>query len=829
MQSSVAHSDATTPAPVAAGREITFALAEITNRGTGAECVTPGKEGARSGIAAWRDGVTGGVKRTVDSGCSFGPFSEGMRLRGEGNTCYASGGFASSARKFADGVKEAQVSAKDAHLQHIFLTNRASANLSLGNYALAMTDAQKAIELRPHYARAHVRKALAFLAMHRAEDATHCIYHCIELCTLDDDERLLATCILHRSCPVPDTIPECIQLLRDLRMKLMPQYAVSVLYNLFALLAKDNYDSQTAEIFVKREDYRDISLPSSDEAAPTPTSGMANAITKSHLEDYFRTGAFASVSSDTSQCVNACSDGRGLSSLKGRLFIFARNDGPAALSLWEQIPDRPVRLLVDAIGGMILKRDNLDDLEEVDLDATYVGNRGLMALLDVVSAAPNFRKVSFAEQNIYNSDLSPDSIKGNEVVDRVVEVCESHPCITALDLSSNPLSNFAGRKLLGLVNKNPKIVNIQLEDTRIDTDLVRHIAKQCEKNLEATWEKHNNDDPFEEKAFADEGEEGFGHVKYAPPKAKVPDLGGFGGGVRKKTVLGAPTNAETAKAFKPPFYPKTAEDENLLWDLLKEIVLFSYFDRDTLKLLVGAMVQRKMKKGEKPLQEGEHGDKLYIIASGVCSVSKKGVHVASKAEKSVFGELELMYDTPCVATVEVESEDCVTWTLDRVTYTNIVIQSNVRRRSEYEGYLANVGFLSTLSPYETMQLADALSTDEWLAGDYIIRHGDPGEWMFLVISGTCEVIGRDSSGNPSLVCEFQAGGHFGELEFLNNHTCVADVRAKTDVRTARINRKHFELCLGPVIYVLKRNTSDPKYEYYKKQLELATIEDGKAF
>eukprot|EP01064_Diplonema_japonicum_P039245 TRINITY_DN9791_c0_g1_i3.p1 TRINITY_DN9791_c0_g1~~TRINITY_DN9791_c0_g1_i3.p1 ORF type:complete len:288 (+),score=70.20 TRINITY_DN9791_c0_g1_i3:709-1572(+) len=285
--------------------------------------------------------------------------------------------------------------------------------------------------------------------------------------------------------------------------------------------------------------------------------------------------------------------------------------------------------------------------------------------------------------------------------------------------------------------------------------------------------------------------------------------------------MGSRNDPDAAKEFKPPYYPKEPEDEQKLTELLKGIVLFSHLGRESLKSCVGAMMQRRYRKDDEALKQGDQGDKLYIITKGTCNVLKKGVCVAKKEEGSVFGELELMYDTPCVATVQVDSNECVTWTLDRATYSNIVIASQVKKRKEYEEYLSRVQFLATLSPNEKLQLSDALSSDEWDEGDSIIRYGDDGEWMFLVVQGTVEVVGRSETGEPYKVCEFVEGDHFGELEFLNNHKCVADVKAVTFVRTAKINRRHFELCLGPVLHVLKRNASDPKYEYYKKQLEMA--------
>eukprot|EP01063_Lacrimia_lanifica_P041627 TRINITY_DN9762_c0_g1_i1.p1 TRINITY_DN9762_c0_g1~~TRINITY_DN9762_c0_g1_i1.p1 ORF type:complete len:503 (+),score=223.32 TRINITY_DN9762_c0_g1_i1:170-1678(+) len=469
---------------------------------------------------------------------------------------------------------------------------------------------------------------------------------------------------------------------------------------------------------------------------------------------------------------------------------------------------------------------SIEDLETLDLDKTYVGNRGLMALLDMIEQAPSFRSIDLAHQKIYNTDLSPGSIKGNEVVDRVVEICQSHPAVTSLDFTGNPLSNFAGRKLLHLVNENSNIVGINLNDTRIDMDLVGHISAKCDKNLKVYWEKQN--EAMDNGGEATNDDDGFGAATWEPPVQKAPNLGGFGGGMRKKTVMGGHRDAEKVKEFTPKEIPKPDETTEMLIKILKPHLLFSAFDTDALRVLVGTMCQRVLKKGERPINQGDEGDTLYVIEKGQCDVIKGKVWVCTKDEESIFGELELMYAEPCVATIEVKTEECVCWVLDRDTYSNLAVQYSLKKRHDYEEYLSRVGFLTSLSPSERLQLADALKPNEWDAGDYIIRYGEEGQFMFLVVSGVIEVIGRSpEDGEPTVVCEFTEGDHFGELEFLNNHACVADVRAKTACRTAKVERKHFELCFGPVLHILKRNVANPNYEYYKKQLEIVQNQQKK--
>ena len=80
-----------------------------------------------------------------------------------------------------------------------------------------------------------------------------------------------------------------------------------------------------------------------------------------------------------------------------------------------------------------------------------------------------------------------------------------------------------------------------------------------------------------------------------------------------------------------------------------------------------------------------------------------------------------------------------------------------------------------------------------------------------------QVLGRDSEMAEKKVCEFVEGDCVGELEFINNHKCVADVKAKGNVRTAKMHRHHFEMCMGPIVDILRRQADTGEvYEYYRQ-------------
>ena len=453
----------------------------------------------------------------------------------------------------------------------------------------------------------------------------------------------------------------------------------------------------------------------------------------------------------------------------------------------------------------------VDAIEEVNLHNNYIGNRGILAVLDVIEKLPNFRFLNVGNQKLYNTDLSDDSVKGNTTVDRIVDVLKTHPSANALDISSNPISNYAGRKLLGLCQVNQRFCRVEVANTRVDFDLRKRIAAQCEKNATLLWEQQ--EDPPVERPF--------GEGPSWQPTAKKADLTTLGAAnTRRKTIVSEGIDPEKVKNYVAPHFPKSEDEMKLIMDLLTRNVLFGSLTSKDMRVVAGAMQQRQYVKNDDVMVQGSINNTLFIIQKGSCDILKEGQKVFVKSAGTAVGEIELMYDTPCVATVNVTTDTLQTWYLDRDTYTNLVMGTAIRRREIYMKHLEKVPFLQSLDSYEKLQVADALSSNEYQAGDYIISHGTDGEWLHIILEGIVEVVGRDG-GEVRHVCEFTAGDMIGELEFLNNHRTVADVVAKTYVQTAKLNRRHFELCMGPVLDVLRRNTQHPKYDYYNNVLSTA--------
>ena len=74
-------------------------------------------------------------------------------------------------------------------------------------------------------------------------------------------------------------------------------------------------------------------------------------------------------------------------------------------------------------------------------------------------------------------------------------------------------------------------------------------------------------------------------------------------------------------------------------------------------------------------------------------------------------------------------------------------------------------------------------------GNLVIRTGDPGHDMYMVMSGALEVRGRSPSGGAHVIETLGKGQIFGEMSFLNGRPRPADVAAMTDAEVLLITRE----------------------------------------
>ena len=91
--------------------------------------------------------------------------------------------------------------------------------------------------------------------------------------------------------------------------------------------------------------------------------------------------------------------------------------------------------------------------------------------------------------------------------------------------------------------------------------------------------------------------------------------------------------------------------------------------------------------------------------------------------------------------------------------------------------IPNCALLENFSPAEVQLLANFMHVYRAAAAAEIIREGDGGDFMLMVLEGTVEVHKRDRWNTPQLLASVHAGRTLGEMSMIDGEprfaTCIA--------------------------------------------------------
>ena len=269
------------------------------------------------------------------------------------------------------------------------------------------------------------------------------------------------------------------------------------------------------------------------------------------------------------------------------------------------------------------------------------------------------------------------------------------------------------------------------------------------------------------------------------------------------------------------FHDKTPEQLDKLKGDVKGILLFKSIDSGQLKMVLNAMFERIVKEGEIVIRQGDDGDNFYVISEGKYDIfvkdGKNDKLVMQLDGKGSFGELALMYNCPRAATIIAKSAGKL-WCLDQAAFRKIIVTAQAKKRKMFEELLENVPMLAELTPYERMNLADSLDTQNFDDKECIIQEGDEAHNMFFIMEGTVRVTIRDKNDNSQEkeVLRQHAGQYFGELALVTKKPRAATVCAVGPVTVAVLDSGAFERLLGPCVDIMQRNFES--YEKVRKDL-----------
>ncbi len=256
---------------------------------------------------------------------------------------------------------------------------------------------------------------------------------------------------------------------------------------------------------------------------------------------------------------------------------------------------------------------------------------------------------------------------------------------------------------------------------------------------------------------------------------------------------------------------KSPEIYTELMNVVAKGTMLKMLDEEQKKSIVNAFAGPITKSaGEDIIVQGENGETFYLLQSGSVDVYiKKGdeeIKVHSYKPGDSFGELAIMYNAPRAATCRA-SEDCVIWSLDRLSFKVIVVAAAMLKRELYQGFLEKVPILSTCNAMEIQTLADSLSEETYEDGAAVCTEGDEGNFFYIIKEGIAQCFK-----GTEMVAELKNGTYFGEIALITSKPRQATVKASGILKVLALDRATFTRVLGAMEEVLKRDMA--KYSSY---------------
>jgi CRP/FNR family cyclic AMP-dependent transcriptional regulator len=123
----------------------------------------------------------------------------------------------------------------------------------------------------------------------------------------------------------------------------------------------------------------------------------------------------------------------------------------------------------------------------------------------------------------------------------------------------------------------------------------------------------------------------------------------------------------------------------------------------------------------------------------------------------------------------------------------------VKKTDKGTAFFRKIFLFQDLEDREIEQVLDRTTPREFSAGDEIIREGEPGDSMYIMVSGEVEITKQltlvldEDTPKERVMIRLKAddGVYFGEMSLLEQDTRSATVTALTDCQLLELNHQDF--------------------------------------
>jgi CRP-like cAMP-binding protein len=240
------------------------------------------------------------------------------------------------------------------------------------------------------------------------------------------------------------------------------------------------------------------------------------------------------------------------------------------------------------------------------------------------------------------------------------------------------------------------------------------------------------------------------------------------------------------------------------------VPLFSRLDEAAFERVVSSLELKRLGDGEVVVREGDPGDSFFVIARGTVRVFRRAaksgarVDLARLGEGSVLGEMALVSSQPRTASVDVEGgADLLVFNREALAALADALPqvAEVLDRYAQERMIKNVLATNPLfQPFERKQslaLLERFEAHKIGAGTLVVRQGEEGRGLYIVLAGAVEVM-KEEEGKTIKLKTLGPGETFGEISLVQDRPTTATVQAERDSTILFLPCEYFQKVLDAV-------------------------------
>ncbi|GMT22092.1 hypothetical protein PFISCL1PPCAC_13389, partial [Pristionchus fissidentatus] len=276
---------------------------------------------------------------------------------------------------------------------------------------------------------------------------------------------------------------------------------------------------------------------------------------------------------------------------------------------------------------------------------------------------------------------------------------------------------------------------------------------------------------------------------------------------KKLAVSAEPSKLDT-KTATLQHHIKSAAAKQLIRDAVHKNDFLKQLAKEQIIELVECMYEMRARSGQWVIQEGEPGDRLFVVAEGDLQVSREGALLGTMRPGTVMGELAILYNCTRTASVQAIS-DVQLWVLDRSVFQMITMRLGMERQQQLMSFLSKVSIFENLGEDRISKIADVMDQDYYAGGNHIIRQGEKGDTFFIINSGQVKVTQQiEGENEPREIRVLNQGDFFGERALLGDELRTANIIAMNPgVEVLTLDRESFGKLIGD-IEALKKDYGD---------------------